>query len=283
MVPAMRCAVLSFCILASLFSCSGEKTPETRMESEKHAVFCSPGEPDCLRVLPPVGTYKARVEIQVQALDAPMPPAEPGNWNDPRTSFTQTEDILLVQDARGNLRGERNLGEEDGIHFAKVDSLFCVGFRYEPAICRTPDEQEPATRAAELEHTYGDVLARLGGRLAWKKEKDGWVAMLNENGDESENINKVLSLKGSAAKSEQSGDIRMQLDYELEGQRPDNLRYRLRVHYEHTVSHAAPPVVLPENALHHEGRHRPLMDRKALLGDPIPATLRHLYGRSSNE
>ncbi len=274
---------LGACFLLVWLSCSRTPFSGGREELSPHASFCTPGEPDCMRVLPPSGTFRAHVELRVQALSAPPLPAEPGNWTEPKVEFVQGEDVLLAREAGGNVRGERNLTDEEGIHFVHVGNVFCLGFRYEPAVCRTPDEGEVALRMAELEGTYGQVLERVAGRMEWKKSGEGWVAVLREEGKKDENDAVVRSLTGTAKKARDGQDIHVRLSYELEGSRPDGLRYRLQVRYEHTVSRTVEPIAIPENALHHEGRHRPLLDRKALLGDPVPAALRHLYGRSKEE
>ena len=233
-----------------------------------------------MRVLPPVGTYKAHVEIQVHALDVPAQIDEFATWTKPRLDFVQSEDIGLTRDAHGNVQGWRNLSDEEGIQFVFLDSQFCVGFRYEPTVCRTPDEGEVNLRVSELERTYSDVVARVSSQLEWTKEQNAWIATLKNNSKHVENLFTIRSLTGHATTLQNTGEIRVQLNYELEGRRPDHVRYQLRVRYEHTVSPKAVSISLPENALFHEERHRPLLARKTLLGDSIPAPLRHLYGRS---
>lgn len=263
------------CLLVA--SCTGKRTPASS-DTPARRLFCTPGEPQCTKVLPDAGSYKAQIEISVQALNPPPPAAEPDAWTDPITRFEQQETVELVRDAHGNVRGVRNLSDEEGLHFARVGQIYCVGFRYEPAVCRTPDEGEVEMRIAEFENTYAEILARLPGRLEWKDIKGEKIARLEDFQPDKNAAMEVHALSGRSFVDGQSGDIHLELAFDVEGRRPDNLRYRLRVRYAHVVSKSAEPVQLPENVLHHEGRHRPLMDRKALLGDPIPAPLQRLYG-----
>jgi hypothetical protein len=194
-----------------VISCSEEKNATARTTSEPHGTFCTPGELDCLRVLPAAGTYKAHLEIQVRALDLPAQPAEPGAWTEPRLEFTQSEDIWLARDSQGNVQGIRNLSDEEGIQFVQAGSVLCVGFRYEPAVCRTPDEGETALRVSELERTYGDVLSRWLERMEGKKEKkSGWAAVLKKNIEKLENAEN-RSLTGNAAIEPENRNVRLQL------------------------------------------------------------------------
>jgi len=240
---------------------------------------CLPDHPDCLRVLPGVGTYRATVRIEVKATSVPQAPAggAPDEWTPAEMELMQQESVVLRRDDKGNVQGIRELADEDGIHFTSIEPRFCLGFRYEPAVCRDADEGEVERRVAELAGTYREVLGWVKGRVRWEADGRGGHVLRALREGQDAGPTRVVEVQGTFTTDSATGEHRLSLGYLLAGTRPDAVGYTLRVQYEHVVSGTAEPVTLPADALHHAGRARPLMDRKALLGDPTPASLRHLY------
>jgi len=279
----MRLPLLLLTQILSLLAiaCSSRSGPAASgSDGPRQEASCLPDHPACLRVLPGIGTYRATVAIEVKATSVPPVPAggAPDEWTPAEMELSQQETVMLRRDAAGHVQGLRELADEDGFHFTYVDPKFCPGLRYEPAVCRDADEGEVEKRFAELAGTYREVHAWIGELARWESDgSGGWVLRpLAGEGEAAKNI-RLVDLKGSFHSDPVTGEHRVRLEYHLSGSRPDGVGYSLRVRYEHTVSPSVEPIRLPEDALHHEGRLRPLMDRKALLGDPTPATLRHLY------
>jgi hypothetical protein len=200
--------------------------------------------------------------------------------------LVQQETIRLSRDARGNVRGVRELADEDGLHFTYVDSEFCLGFRYEPEVCRAPDEGEVEKIVGELAGTYREVMSWIGKRSRWTSDGAGGF-LLKVAEPDAENVgdwheqSQLQELKGQFSTDAKSGDHRVQIDFTLSGVRPDAQRFTLHVQYNHHISSVVDPIQVPEGALRHAGRHRPLLDRKALLGESTPHSLRHLYTNRS--
>lgn len=266
-------------LLPLAIACSGRSRPAASgPDGPSHEASCLPDHPTCLRVLPGVGTYRATISIEVKATSVPPVPTggAPDEWTPAVMELAQQETVELSRDAAGNVRGVRELADEDGFHFTYVDPRFCPGLRYEPAVCRDADEGEVDKRFAELAGTYREVHARIGEHARWEPDgAGGWVLRPHDGGGE--HPTRPVDLKGTFVTDPGTGDHRVQLEYQLTGTRPDGVGYTLHVRYGHTVSRTVEPIRLPDDALHYEGRLRPLMDRKALLGDTTPATLRHLY------
>ncbi len=240
---------------------------------------CLPDQPDCPRVLPGVGTYRATIRIEVKATSVPPAPAggTPDEWTPAEMELVQQESVVLRRDAKGNIQGIRELADEDGIHFVFVEPKFCIGLRYEPAVCRDADEGEVTRRVAELAGTWREVLGWVKDRVRWESDGRGGQVLRAVKGAPEAGPTRVVDVQGTFRTDPATGEHRVQVRYLLAGTRPDAVGYTLQVQYEHVVSGTAEPVTLPADALHHAGRLRPLMDRKALLGDPTPTSLRHLY------
>ncbi len=163
---------------------------------------------------------------------------------------------------------------------------FCIGFRYEPAVCRPADEGEVEKRFQELAGTYREVLKWIHGKSRWVADGAGGYDLRAVDVDSAaegdwREKSQVQEITGKFTSDPRTGDHRVQLDFTLSGVRPDAQRFSLRVHYEHMISSAVEPIQVPEGALRQDGRLRPLQDRKALLGDPTPNALRYLYKNRS--
>jgi hypothetical protein len=285
MRPLLLLSFLALSACSSRADRNGPGVGPSRVEAS-----CLPDRPECLRVLPGIGTYSASVTIETRATSVPPAPAggEPDQWTPARMELAQKETILLRRDAGGNVQGVRELADEDGFHFALVDTEFCLGFRYEPAVCRGADEGEVERRFQELAGTYREVLSWIDWRSRWEADGDGGFTLRAVDadpgaGDDWRKQSQIQEIKGNFSTDPKTGDHRVRLDFTLSGVRPDAQRFTLRVQYEHTVSSSSEPIRVPEGALHQTGRHRPLLDRKALLGDPTPHTLRHLYKSRSED
>jgi len=282
---------LSLLILLALSTCSYRTRGDAAGEGDARGeVSCLPDRPECLRVLPGAGTYSATVKIETKAMSVPSTPAGggPDEWTPAQMELVQQETVLLSRDAKGNVQGVRELADEDGFHFVAVDSELCLGFRYEPAVCRSADEGETEKRFQELAGTYREVLRWIDGKSRWVADGAGGFDLQAKEGDsfaegDARKNSQIQELKGKFSRDPKTGDVRVQLEFVLTGVRPDALRFWLRVQYEHLVSLSVDPIRIPEGSLHHEGRQRPLLDRKALLGESTPHSLRHLYINRSSD
>lgn len=283
--------VLTIVLLSILTACSSRAREDAVGPGDPRSeASCMPDRPECLRVLPGAGTYSATVRIEAKATSVPPAPTggQPDEWTPAQMELVQQETVRLRRDAKGNVQGVRELADEDGLHFTYVDSEFCLGFRYEPEVCRAADESEVENRFNELAGTYREILSWISSRSRWTPDgAGGFILKLAEPDSETagdwRGRGQIQELKGTFTTDPKTGDHRVQIDFTLFGVRPDSQRFTLRVQYEHLISLIVEPIQVPEGALRHAGRHRPLLDRKALLGESTPHSLRHLYTNRSSD
>ncbi len=241
-----------------------------------------------MRLLPGTGTYEGKLQLRITARSTPAPPTSgsAGEWTVAQMESSMEETIHVRRDATGHVAGRRDLTPDEGFHFVLVDRQICLGFRYEPPVCRTPDENEGEQRIAELLGAWEDIHFFLEEQAKWHPENDnGAIKKYKLSRAESPKKpgGKLRELTGSFSFNPTNGIIEASVRYKLDAERKDGLLYTLEVAYEHRILREAEPVTLPENAVKQADRLRPLMDRRVLLGDFTPHSLRDLYRAPSAE